>query len=57
MTEYSAEALILRHYRQATRTGFIKAVSEEPQDLTGGFGKLEKTMRALYLTRVHLWPR
>ena len=57
MTEYSTEALILRQYRHASKAGFIKAISEDPHELTNGFGRLEKTMRALFLTRVHLWPR
>ena len=57
VTEYSAEALVVRHYRQATRAGFIKAVSEDPQELVSGFAHLEKTLRTLFLSRVHLWPR
>lgn len=57
VVEGSTEALIVRHYRQATRTGFLKAFSEDPAALISGFGKLDKTLRALSLSRVHLWPR
>jgi hypothetical protein len=57
VAEGSTEALIVRHYRQATRTGFLKALSEDPAALVSGFGKLDKTLRALSLSRVHLWPR
>ena len=53
----SSEAFILRLYRAENRTGFIKAVSDVPEALSRGLFKLDKTMKALWVTKVHLWPR
>jgi len=47
----------LRLWRDKGGTGFVKALSDEPEALTAGFGRLEKTLRALFVTRVFVWPR
>lgn len=57
VTATSSEAFILRLYRAENRTGFIKAVSDVPETLSRGLFKLDKTMKALWITKVHLWPR
>eukprot|EP00741_Cyanophora_paradoxa_P004567 tig00000808_g4435.t1 len=57
VTESSGEAFILRLYRQSNRTGFIKAFSDCPDSLCGGFSGVERVMKALYVRRLYLWPR
>lgn len=47
----------LKLYRSRNRSGFVKAFSEAPNRIAGGFHDLEKLMRRLYLSRVCLWPR
>lgn len=50
-------SFILRLYRMHNKKGFIKGFSQNPQGFLGDFGKLDKIMRALFVTRLHLWPR
>jgi DNA excision repair protein ERCC-4 len=57
LSETSTEAFILRTYRQTNKTGFIKAFSEHPLELSGGFNTMAKVMRNAFLTKVFLWPR
>lgn len=40
VTETSAEAFIVRIYRQRNRTGFLKALTDEPEPLLQGFAKV-----------------
>ncbi len=47
----------LKLFRTHNRDGFVKAFSEAPNRIAGGFHDLEKLMRRLYLSRVCLWPR
>ena len=42
VTNLSTEAFILRLYRHANRTGFVKALSDHAQGFTGGFNAVEK---------------
>ncbi|KAI0003913.1 DNA repair protein [Xylariaceae sp. FL0662B] len=53
----SLEAFILRVYRQKNKTGFLKAVSDNPDPFTVGFSPLSTMMRNLFLRKVSLWPR
>ncbi|RKP11517.1 hypothetical protein BJ684DRAFT_21907 [Piptocephalis cylindrospora] len=55
----STEAFIIRLYRQGNTQGFIRAFSDAPERLSpiGRFSSLEKTMKALSLRKVQLWPR
>jgi hypothetical protein len=57
VTDQSNEAFVIKLYREVNGTGFVKAFTEEPEMLTTGFGRLEKTMRALHARKVFLWPR
>ena len=57
ITETSAETFIARLYRMENNVGYIKAISEDPQRLSGGFHKMEKVMKWLFLRSVSLWPR
>lgn len=57
MTETCAEAFIVRLFRQANRTGFIRAFSDRPQAMRSGFNKTERIMKTLFVRRLYLWPR
>ncbi len=48
---------MIRVYRERNRTGFIKAFSEEPEQIYGGNNKTERLLRTLYLKNIYLWPR
>nr|XP_003705895.2 PREDICTED: DNA repair endonuclease XPF [Megachile rotundata] len=51
------EAFALRLYRQSNKTGFIKAFSNSALALTVGFSQVERIMKALFVKKLHLWPR
>ncbi|XP_066015092.1 DNA repair endonuclease XPF-like isoform X2 [Pocillopora verrucosa] len=55
--ESCQEAFILRLYRENNKTGFIKALSDNPQAFTSGFFQVEKVMKNLFVRRLYLWPR
>ena len=57
LTDTSMEAFILRIFRRATATGFVKAFSDDPLALVAGYGRVEKTLRSLYVRKLFLWPR
>ncbi|KAJ2115315.1 DNA repair protein RAD16 [Coemansia sp. RSA 922] len=57
VTAESTEAFILRMVRERNAQAFVKAVSESPESFTLGFAPLEKTLKALGLRHVQLWPR
>lgn len=50
-------SFILRLYRMRNKKGFVKALSQNSQAFFGDFGKLDKIMRSLFVTSLHLWPR
>lgn len=50
-------SFILRLYRSENKKGFIKALSQNPQSFFGDFAKLDKIMRSLFVTSLHIWPR
>uniref|UniRef100_A0A1I8FQ68 DUF4070 domain-containing protein n=1 Tax=Macrostomum lignano TaxID=282301 RepID=A0A1I8FQ68_9PLAT len=51
------EAFVLRLYREANPTGFIKAITDRRQGLTprGGFG-IERILRTLFVPGLFLLP-
>ncbi|XP_043278151.1 DNA repair endonuclease XPF [Venturia canescens] len=51
------EAFALRLYRQANRTGFIKAFTNSALAFTVGFAQVERVMKALFVKNLYLWPR
>ncbi|KAI1079568.1 DNA repair protein [Whalleya microplaca] len=53
----SLEAFILRVYRQKNKTGFLKALSDNPDPFTIGFSPLATMMRNIFLRKASLWPR
>lgn len=55
--ESCQDAFALRLFRQTNHTGFVNAFSRSPQTFTSGIMKLERIMRTLFTTNLHLWPR
>lgn len=57
VTESTSVGFIIRIYRQHNKTGFVRALSDDPIGFSRGFAYLEKTMRALFVRRFLIWPR
>jgi len=72
VNEKSMDAFILRIFRSqryfmdstsgigssnASRGGFIKAFTDDPAALLSGFAKIDKTLKALQVQRLFLYPR
>lgn len=55
--ESCQEAFALRLYRQANKTGFVKAFTNNVEAFTYGYGHIEKVMRNLFVTELFIWPR
>ncbi|KAL4870430.1 hypothetical protein BDV12DRAFT_184447 [Aspergillus spectabilis] len=53
----STEAFIIRIYRHANRSGFLKAFSDSPEPFATGFSPLASSLRNLFLRKASLWPR
>lgn len=50
-------SFILRLYRLKNKKGFVKGLSQSPHSFFGDYGKLDRIMRELFVTTLHLWPR
>ncbi|XP_010436061.1 PREDICTED: DNA repair endonuclease UVH1-like isoform X1 [Camelina sativa] len=57
LSETSTEAFIVRIVKSLNSSAYVRAFSDRPQAMVSGFAKTERTMRALFLRRLHLWPR
>ena len=57
MVDACQECFIMRLFRQKNKDGFIKAFTDNPVALAGGFANLEKAMKHLFCKKVFLWPR
>ena len=57
MTPTSAEAFIVRLYREKNKKGFLKAFSDQPEHITSGMSPLRTIMKELHLRTVHIYPR
>ena len=73
VTERSTEAFILRIYRtqkqwsahnrttsddpSSSSCGFVKAFTDNPDNLMSGFAKVDKILKALHVRRLYLYPR
>ncbi|OBZ77930.1 DNA repair protein rad16 [Grifola frondosa] len=57
VTPTSAEAFIVRLYREKNKTGFLKAFSDQPEYITSGMSPLRTIMKELQLRTVHIYPR
>ncbi|CAN6669501.1 DNA repair protein Rad1p [Trichomonascus vanleenenianus] len=55
--ENSNIAFLLQMYREVNTTGFIKAVSDQPERITRGMSPLQTQLKTLRLRKVWLWPR
>jgi DNA excision repair protein ERCC-4 len=53
----STEAFILRYWREKNKSGFLKALSDNPEAFTYGFSPLQTMMRNLFLQKPSLYPR
>jgi DNA excision repair protein ERCC-4 len=59
VTNESTEAFIIRIYTSLKRRdkGFIKAFTDRPDQLLSGFAKIDKTLKALQVRHLYLFPR
>ncbi|KAG0150955.1 hypothetical protein CROQUDRAFT_37582 [Cronartium quercuum f. sp. fusiforme G11] len=57
VTPTSIEAFIVRVFRNANTTGFLKAFSEEPEHFTFGLSPLQTVLTQMRLRTVMIWPR
>jgi DNA excision repair protein ERCC-4 len=57
VTDTSREAFIVRLFRTSNQSGFVKAFTDQPELLSGEFGKVEKILKSLFLRKLFLWPR
>ncbi|KAM5544488.1 hypothetical protein V8D89_002148 [Ganoderma adspersum] len=57
VTPTSAEAFIVRLYREKNKKGFLKAFSDQPEHITSGMSPLRTIMKELQLRTVHIYPR
>ena len=55
--ESSPEAFVVRLFRDRSTQGFVRAISEAPERLGGGFARLAKVVKTLSVSSVALWPR
>ncbi|KAK3150185.1 hypothetical protein QOZ80_3AG0229940 [Eleusine coracana subsp. coracana] len=55
-SETSSDAFIARLLRHRTLLP-VYAFSDRPHAMVAGFAKAERTMKSLYVRRLHLWPR
>ncbi|KAJ6562354.1 hypothetical protein B0H19DRAFT_1144218 [Mycena capillaripes] len=57
MTPLALEAFIVRLYREKNKTGFLKAFTDQPEQITSGMSPLKNIMKELQLRTVHIYPR
>ncbi|CAI9095598.1 OLC1v1031586C1 [Oldenlandia corymbosa var. corymbosa] len=57
LSDTSTEAFIVRILRSSNRTLFVRAFSDRPDGMVSGFAKAERTLKCLFLRKLHLWPR
>ena len=57
VTPTSAEAFIVRLYREKNKNGFLKDFTDQPEHITSGMSPLRTIMKELQLRTVHIYPR
>ncbi|KAI0916475.1 hypothetical protein AcV5_002963 [Taiwanofungus camphoratus] len=57
VTPTSAEAFIVRLFREKNKSGFLKAFTDQPEHITSGMSPLRTIMKELQLRTVHIYPR
>ena len=56
-TDQSGEGFAVRLLRGENREAFVRGLTDEPNLAGQGLSSLERTMRALHVKEVNLWPR
>ncbi len=56
-SDASGEGFAVRLFRGANAAGFVRGLTDAPTALAAGFAKVERVLKALYVRRLHLWPR
>ncbi|KAG8363989.1 hypothetical protein BUALT_Bualt19G0079700 [Buddleja alternifolia] len=57
ISDTSTEAFIVRILRSSNRSLYVRAFSDRPHAMVSGFAKAERTLKCLFLRKLHLWPR
>ncbi|XP_060207457.1 DNA repair endonuclease UVH1 [Lycium barbarum] len=57
ISDTSTEAFIVRILRLKNRSIYVRAFSDRPHSMVSGFAKAERTLKCLFLRKLHLWPR
>ncbi|KAK6146390.1 hypothetical protein DH2020_020259 [Rehmannia glutinosa] len=57
LSDTSTEAFIVRILRSSNRSVYVRAFSDRPHAMVSGFAKAERTLKCLFLRKLHLWPR
>ncbi|KAL8207886.1 hypothetical protein R6Q57_007298 [Mikania cordata] len=57
LSETCTEAFIVRILRSSNKNLYIRAFSDRPHAMVSGFAKAERTLKSLFLRKLHLWPR
>ncbi|KAJ8556486.1 hypothetical protein K7X08_032238 [Anisodus acutangulus] len=57
LSDTSTEAFIVRILRSTNRRLYVRAFSDRPHSMVSGFAKAERTLKCLFLRKLHLWPR
>ncbi|KAL2548017.1 DNA repair endonuclease UVH1 [Forsythia ovata] len=57
LSDTSTEAFIVRILRSSSRSLYVRAFSDRPHAMVSGFAKAERTLKCLFLRKLHLWPR
>jgi hypothetical protein len=57
VTEQSGEGFAVRLLREGNKDAFVRGLSDAPGQLSQGLSSLERSMRALHVREVFLWPR
>ncbi|XP_023758926.1 DNA repair endonuclease UVH1 isoform X2 [Lactuca sativa] len=57
LSETCTEAFIVRILRSSNKNLYVRAFSDKPHAMVSGFAKAERTLKCLFLRKLHLWPR
>ncbi|XP_048229575.1 DNA repair endonuclease UVH1 isoform X4 [Ricinus communis] len=57
LSETSTEAFIVRILKTLSQSIYVRAFTDKPHAMVMGFSKTERIMKALYIKKLHLWPR
>ncbi|KAI3693741.1 hypothetical protein L1987_76693 [Smallanthus sonchifolius] len=57
LSETCTEAFIVRILKSLNKNVYVRAFSDSPHAMVSGFAKAERTLKCLFLRKLHLWPR